>query len=77
MKILNILSDKIEMENLFIPDMCELLEIYSYPFFKERSSDEINFSTVISECMANLGFIFMIFTFLNLSLYLTFLNFNN
>ena len=57
MKILNILSDKIELESLFITDMCALLDIYSYPFFKERSSDEINFTTVISECMANLGLI--------------------
>lgn len=55
MKILNILSDKIEMESLFIPDMCDLLQLYSYPFFKERSSDEFNFSAAISDCMANLG----------------------
>jgi hypothetical protein len=60
MKILNILSDKIEIENEFIADMCELLQIYSYPFFKERASDEMNYEQVVTECMANLGLTFII-----------------
>jgi hypothetical protein len=57
-KILNILSDKIESEDVFVMEMCEMINIYSYTFFKEKSSDELQYEPIITECMANLGKIF-------------------
>lgn len=54
-KILNILSDKIEVEEFFAEDMCRLINLCSYPYYKERTSDELTFEPIITECLANLG----------------------
>jgi protein tyrosine phosphatase len=54
-KILNVLSDKVETDGRYISSICSLLKIFQYPFFKEKSSDELVFESVIVECIANIG----------------------
>lgn len=54
-KILNILADKAEADDNYLPSICSLLNIFKYPFFKEKSSDEFVFESVIIECIANIG----------------------
>jgi hypothetical protein len=54
-KILNVLSDKAETDLRYVPSICNLLKIFQYPFFKEKSSDELVFELVIVECIANIG----------------------
>ncbi len=56
-KILNVLSDKAEATDVenYIESICALLKILQYPFFKEKSSDELVFGSVIVECIANIG----------------------
>lgn len=55
-KILNVLSDKAETDiDNYIDSICALLRIFKYPFFKEKSSDELVYGSVIVECIANIG----------------------
>ena len=54
-KIFNILADKIEMDENYIPSMCSLLKIFQLPFVKEKSSDELYYEAIIAGCMADLG----------------------
>ena len=57
-KIFNILADKIETDETYIPSLCSLLKDFQYPFVKEKASDEIVYEQVIVECLANLGYLF-------------------
>ena len=59
-KLFNILADKIEIDESYIPSMCSLLKVFQYPFFKEKSSDEIVYEQAVAECMADLGYLFRI-----------------
>ncbi len=54
-KIFNVLADKIETDESYIPSMCALLRVFQYPFIKEKASDEIVYDQIIVECLANLG----------------------
>lgn len=54
-KIINILADKVEIDSTYIPCICNLLKIFQYPFIKEKTSDELVYETVLSECIANIG----------------------
>jgi hypothetical protein len=57
-KIFNILSDKSEVDEEYVPILCSLLKLFQYPFMKEKSSDELVYEKVIVECLANLGYLF-------------------
>lgn len=57
-KIFNILADKSEIDEAYLPCMCALLKTFQYPFIKEKASDELVYETVIVECLANLGYLF-------------------
>ncbi len=57
-KIFNIMADKIETDETYIPSLCSLLKVFQYPFVKEKASDELIYEQVIVECLANLGYLF-------------------
>lgn len=57
-KIFNILAEKIETDESYIPSLCNLLKVFQFPFIKEKASDELVFEQVIVECLANLGYLF-------------------
>jgi cilia- and flagella-associated protein 69 len=56
-KILNVLSDKIEHDQTYASGMCSLITLCSYPYLKEKSSDELYAERILSECVANLGYL--------------------
>lgn len=60
MKIFNVLADKLDNDDTYIPSMCNLLKIFQYPFVKEKSSDELYYESAIANCMADLGYLFRI-----------------
>ena len=54
-KLLNILADRIDKDESYIPSLCSLLGLFKYPFLKEKASDELVYEQVIIECLANIG----------------------
>ena len=54
-KVLNVLSDKAELDEQYMESICALLKLLQYPFIKEKTSDELVFESVIVECIANIG----------------------
>lgn len=59
-KIFNVLADKIENDENYIPSLCQLLKLFQYPFVKEKASDELYYESTIAGCMADLGYLFRI-----------------
>ncbi len=57
-KLFNILIDRSESYQELIPHIINLLKVFKYPFLKEKASDELTYEGVISECLANLGYLF-------------------
>ena len=35
--------------------MCTLLKLFSYPFMREKSSDEVYYESTVAGCMADIG----------------------
>lgn len=59
-RIFNVIADKIENDDTYVPLMINLLKIFQLPFVKEKASDELYFESIIAGCMADLGYLFRI-----------------
>ncbi|XP_027494827.1 cilia- and flagella-associated protein 69-like isoform X2 [Corapipo altera] len=56
-KILNLCSEKMKEHETFSEPLCELIKLFGLPFQKKKSSDEVNYSTKVSKCIAQLGYL--------------------
>ncbi|XP_051658089.1 cilia- and flagella-associated protein 69-like isoform X3 [Manacus candei] len=56
-KILNLCSEKMKQRETFSEPLCELIKLFGLPFQKKKSSDEVNYSTKVSKCIAQLGYL--------------------
>ena len=54
-KILNVCADRIEEEPEYKQPMLDMLVICSYPFLKEKTSDETSYQQISVESVAQLG----------------------
>ncbi|NXM69462.1 CFA69 protein, partial [Serilophus lunatus] len=56
-KILNLCAEKMKEQEAFTKYLCELIKLFGLPFQKKKSSDEVNYSTAVSKCIAELGYL--------------------
>ncbi|XP_027540642.1 cilia- and flagella-associated protein 69-like isoform X2 [Neopelma chrysocephalum] len=56
-KILNLCSEKTKEQETFTEPLCELIKLFELPFQKKKSSDEVNYYTEVSKCIAQLGYL--------------------
>ncbi|NWI52600.1 CFA69 protein, partial [Calyptomena viridis] len=56
-KILNLCAKKMNEQEAFTEPLCELIKLFGLPFQKKKSSDEVNYSTEVSKCIAELGYL--------------------
>jgi hypothetical protein len=54
-KILNTCADRMPDQPLYEQLIVELLKICSYPFLKEKSSDELVYEQIVTESVSQLG----------------------
>ncbi|NXY91075.1 CFA69 protein, partial [Alcedo cyanopectus] len=55
-EILNICAEKIN-EEVFTEPLCELIKLYGLPFQKKKLSDELSYSSIVSNSIAHLGYL--------------------
>uniref|UniRef100_A0A8C0IUE4 Cilia and flagella associated protein 69 n=1 Tax=Chelonoidis abingdonii TaxID=106734 RepID=A0A8C0IUE4_CHEAB len=56
-KILNLCAEKIQDQEAFTEPTCEILKLCGLPFLKKKLSDEVNYTAVTSESIAQLGYL--------------------
>ncbi|XP_034616290.1 cilia- and flagella-associated protein 69 isoform X2 [Trachemys scripta elegans] len=56
-KILNLCAEKIQDQEAFIEPTCEILKLCGLPFLKKKLSDEVNYTPVTLESIAQLGYL--------------------
>ncbi|CAM4521712.1 cilia- and flagella-associated protein 69 isoform X1 [Caretta caretta] len=56
-KILNLCAEKIQDQEAFIEPTCEILKLCGLPFLKKKLSDEVNYTPVTLELIAQLGYL--------------------
>ncbi|NWI84985.1 CFA69 protein, partial [Pitta sordida] len=56
-KILELCAEKINEQEVFTEPLCELIKLFGLPFQKKKSSDEVNYSTEVSKCITQLGYL--------------------
>ena len=59
-RLFNILADRVEVDENYLTCVINLLRVFQYPFFKEKTSDELVFEQLITECISNIGYLFRI-----------------
>ncbi|NXG15044.1 CFA69 protein, partial [Grallaria varia] len=57
MRILNLCAEKLKEQEAFTEPLCELIKLFGLPFQKKKSSDEVNYSTAVAQCVAQLGYL--------------------
>ncbi|NXP23821.1 CFA69 protein, partial [Scytalopus superciliaris] len=57
MRILNLCAEKMKEQEAFTEPLCELIKLFGLPFKKKKSSDEVNYSTAVAQCIAQLGYL--------------------
>ncbi|XP_051526526.1 cilia- and flagella-associated protein 69-like [Myxocyprinus asiaticus] len=56
-KIINICAEKVTEHPHYAKILCDLLQICSLPFLKEKSSDEKNYASVVTDCLSQMGYL--------------------
>ncbi|XP_064647870.1 cilia- and flagella-associated protein 69-like isoform X2 [Lineus longissimus] len=56
-KILNVCTDRVDEQPLYIEPLMELLKIASLPFLREKTSDEISYEQIAIESVSQLGYL--------------------
>ncbi|NXF03046.1 CFA69 protein, partial [Smithornis capensis] len=56
-EILNLCAEKRSEQEAFTEPLCELIKLFGLPFQKKKSSDEVNYSSEVSKCIAKLGYL--------------------
>uniref|UniRef100_K7G727 Cilia and flagella associated protein 69 n=1 Tax=Pelodiscus sinensis TaxID=13735 RepID=K7G727_PELSI len=56
-KILNLCAEKIQDQEAFIEPTCDILKLCGLPFLKKKLSDEVNYTPITLESIAQLGYL--------------------
>ncbi|KFP71279.1 Uncharacterized protein C7orf63, partial [Acanthisitta chloris] len=56
-KILNLCAEKMNEQEAFTEPLCELIKLFGLPFQKKKFSDEVRYSAIASESVAQLGYL--------------------
>ncbi|NWR90911.1 CFA69 protein, partial [Furnarius figulus] len=56
-RILNLCAEKMKEQEAFTECLCELIKLFGLPFQKQKSSDEVNYSLAVAQCIAQLGYL--------------------
>ncbi|XP_078083835.1 cilia- and flagella-associated protein 69 isoform X1 [Mustelus asterias] len=56
-KILNICAEKVRDQDDYVQPICDILKLCGLPFLMEKSSDESNFTQVVSESISQMGYL--------------------
>lgn len=56
-KVLNVCSDKTQEQPMYEQLICDILDICSLPFLKEKSSDELVYEQIVTESVSQLGYL--------------------
>ncbi|NWV17705.1 CFA69 protein, partial [Origma solitaria] len=56
-KILNLCAEKTHEQEAFTEPLCELIKLFGLPFQKRKSSDEVNYTSAVSQSIAQLGYL--------------------
>ncbi|KAI8483595.1 Cilia and flagella associated protein 69 [Branchiostoma belcheri] len=56
-KVLNVCADRIPIDPSYVEPMCQLLQICSYPFLKEKTSDETAYAQIVVESISQMGYL--------------------
>jgi hypothetical protein len=59
-KLFNILADRIDWNESYTACIITLIRVFQYPFFKEKTSDELVYEQLIAECISNMGYLLRI-----------------
>ncbi|NWW47815.1 CFA69 protein, partial [Pedionomus torquatus] len=57
MEILSLCAEKMNEQEAFTEPLCELIKLCGLPFQKNKSSDEVSYSVVVSKSIAQLGYL--------------------
>ncbi|XP_073677631.1 cilia- and flagella-associated protein 69-like [Garra rufa] len=59
-KIVNLCAERVSDHPEYARILCDLLQICGLPFLKEKSSDEMNYAAVVTDCVSQMGFLMRI-----------------
>ncbi|XP_016308850.1 cilia- and flagella-associated protein 69 [Sinocyclocheilus anshuiensis] len=59
-KIMNVCAERVSDHPEYARILCDLLQICSLPFLKEKSSDEMSYAAVVTDCVSQMGFLMRI-----------------
>ncbi|XP_016115854.1 cilia- and flagella-associated protein 69-like [Sinocyclocheilus grahami] len=59
-KIINVCAERVSDHPEYARILCDLLQICSLPFLKEKSSDEMSYAAVVTDCVSQMGFLMRI-----------------
>ncbi|XP_058610021.1 cilia- and flagella-associated protein 69-like isoform X2 [Onychostoma macrolepis] len=59
-KILNVCAERVCDHPEYARVLCDLLQICSLPFLKEKASDERSFAAVVTDCVSQMGYLMRI-----------------
>uniref|UniRef100_A0A9J7X9S9 Cilia- and flagella-associated protein 69 ARM repeats domain-containing protein n=1 Tax=Cyprinus carpio carpio TaxID=630221 RepID=A0A9J7X9S9_CYPCA len=60
LKIMNVCAERVSDHPEYGRILCDLLQICSLPFLKEKSSDEMKYAAVVTDCVSQMGFLMRI-----------------
>ncbi|XP_066525431.1 cilia- and flagella-associated protein 69-like isoform X2 [Hoplias malabaricus] len=55
--ILNLCAEKAKEHPEYVPILCDLLHICRRPFLKEKASDEMNYASVVTDSLSQMGYL--------------------
>uniref|UniRef100_A0A8C1LVR9 Cilia- and flagella-associated protein 69 ARM repeats domain-containing protein n=1 Tax=Cyprinus carpio TaxID=7962 RepID=A0A8C1LVR9_CYPCA len=59
-KIVNLCAERVSDHPEYARILCDLLQICGLPFLKEKSSDEMKYAAVVTDCVSQMGFLMRI-----------------
>ncbi|XP_026088119.1 cilia- and flagella-associated protein 69 isoform X3 [Carassius auratus] len=59
-KIMNLCAERVSDHPEYARILCDLLQICGLPFLKEKSSDEMKYASVVTDCVSQMGFLMRI-----------------
>ncbi|KAL1254867.1 hypothetical protein QQF64_012928 [Cirrhinus molitorella] len=59
-KIVNLCAERVSDHPEYARVLCDLLQICGLPFLKEKSSDEMNYAAVVTDCVSQMGYLMRI-----------------
>ncbi|XP_050993225.1 cilia- and flagella-associated protein 69-like [Labeo rohita] len=59
-KIINLCAERVSDHPEYARILCDLLQICGLPFLKEKSSDEMNYAAVVTDCVSQMGYLMRI-----------------